>query len=179
MLLIEMYDSALIPIINAKRRMINVIIETPKGRRNKFKYRPDLGTFELGKVLPAGAAFPFDFGFVPRTRAEDGDPLDAMVLMDEPAFPGCVVKGRLIGIIEAEQTKKSGKVIRNDRLLVVAEAARDYGQLQRAKDLDPLLLQEFEYFFASYHAMNGGCFKVLGVGGPKRAFNSVKAAMQE
>jgi inorganic pyrophosphatase len=173
-----MYDSALLPIINAKHRLITVVIETPKGCRNKFKYRPDAGTFELGKVLPAGATFPFDFGFVPRTLAEDGDPLDAMVLMDEPAFPGCIVTARLIGVIEAEQTKKHGVTVRNDRLLAVADAARDYGQLRKAKDLDPVLVQEYEHFFISYHAIKGRQFQVLDVRGPRRAFKDLTAAIQ-
>jgi inorganic pyrophosphatase len=101
-----------------------------------------------------------------------------MVLMDEPAFPGCIVKTRLIGIIEAEQTKKTGAIVRNDRLIVVAEAARDYAGLKTVKDLDPLLLQEFEHFFASYHALKGGRFKVLGVRGPKRAFQKVRDALK-
>ncbi|HEX8201166.1 MAG TPA: inorganic diphosphatase, partial [Isosphaeraceae bacterium] len=83
---------------------LNVIIETPKGSRNKFDFDEELGLFKLGGVLPAGAVFPYDFGFVPATRGGDGDPLDVLVLMDEPAFVGCLVPARLIGVIEAEQT---------------------------------------------------------------------------
>jgi inorganic pyrophosphatase len=82
-----------------------VVIETPKGSPNKFAFEPRFGTFVLKGVLPAGAVFPFDFGFVPSTRAEDGDPVDVLVLMDAPAFPGCVVPSRLVGVIEAEQTE--------------------------------------------------------------------------
>src|SRR5579871_5314832 len=81
---------------------LNVIIETPKGSRNKFDFNHRQGLFELGKVLPTGMAFPYDFGFVPGTRAPDGDPLDVLVLMDEPAFSGCKVLCRLIGVIEEE-----------------------------------------------------------------------------
>src|SRR3954469_6625001 len=84
---------------------LNVIIETPKGSRNKFDFDEELGLFKLGGVLPAGAVFPFDFGFVPATRGGDGDPLDVLVLMDEPAFVGCLVAARLIGVIEAEQAE--------------------------------------------------------------------------
>ena len=74
---------------------VNVVIETPQGSRNKFNYDEELGLFKLGGVLPAGAVFPFDFGFVPETTGGDGDPLDVLVLMDEPAFPGCLVsRGR-------------------------------------------------------------------------------------
>jgi inorganic pyrophosphatase len=96
-----------------------VVIETPKGSPNKLTFEPRYGTFVLKGVLPVGAVFPFDIGFVPSTRAEDGDPLDILVLMDAPVFPGCIVPSRLVGVIEAEQTE-DGKTERNDRLLAVA-----------------------------------------------------------
>src|SRR5436853_4263726 len=91
-----------------KNQIVNAVIETPKANRNKFKYDPKLGIYELSSVLPRGMSFPFDFGFVPSTEAADGDPLDIMLLMDEPAFPGCLVKCRLIGVITALQ-KEDGK----------------------------------------------------------------------
>ncbi|GAC1446370.1 MAG: hypothetical protein NVSMB56_04410 [Pyrinomonadaceae bacterium] len=78
---------------------LHTIIETPKNCRNKYTYNAELNLFDLRKVLPAGAVFPFDFGFVPSTLGEDGDPLDVLVLMDEPAFPGCLVKARHSRII--------------------------------------------------------------------------------
>src|SRR5438477_8746833 len=104
---------------------LNVIIETPKGSRNKFNFNSQLGLFELGKVLPKGMSFPYDFGFVPSTEGDDGDPLDVLVLMDEPAFPGCKVVCRLIGVIEAVQSKKDGEWIRNDRLIALAEVSQN------------------------------------------------------
>src|SRR5881392_3831889 len=88
---------------------LRIVIETPKGSRNKFNYDPDSDTFELAKVLPEGMNFPFDFGFVPSTRAADGDPLDVLVLMDEPTFPGCMLDCGLIGVMEAEQ-EEEGKM---------------------------------------------------------------------
>jgi inorganic pyrophosphatase len=87
---------------------IVVIIETPKGSRNKYAYEPDERIFTLKKVLPAGMASPYDFGFVPSTLGGDGDPLDVLVLMDEPAFPGCKLTARVIGIIEGEQGRRPG-----------------------------------------------------------------------
>ncbi|HYY41561.1 MAG TPA: inorganic diphosphatase, partial [Pyrinomonadaceae bacterium] len=91
---------------------VHVIIETPQGSRNKFNYDEQLDLFKLGGVLPLGAVFPFDFGFVPATLGGDGDPLDVLVLMDEAAFTGCLVLTRLIGVIEAEQTEE-GETERN------------------------------------------------------------------
>ncbi len=76
----------------ADQDLLRVVIETPKGSRNKFAFNTEARVFELKKVLPAGMAFPYDFGFVPSTKADDGDPVDVLVLMDEPAFPGCVLK---------------------------------------------------------------------------------------
>src|SRR5215213_9695961 len=105
---------------------LHVIIETPKGSRNKFNYDEGLGVFRLGGVLPAGAVFPFDFGFVPSTLGGDGDPLDVLLLMDEPAFPGCLVEARLLGVVEAEQTERGGERTRNDRLVAVAAKARNH-----------------------------------------------------
>ncbi len=83
-----------------------MVVETPKGSRNKYAFDPHNRVFELRKVLPAGMAFPYDFGFLPSTKGGDGDPLLVLVLMDEPAFPGCVLKCRVIGVIEAEQGNK-------------------------------------------------------------------------
>src|ERR1700686_4933171 len=84
--------------------VVNAVIETPGGSRNKFKYDEELGCYALAGVLPEGMVFPHAFGFVPSTRAADGDPEDILILMDEPTFTGCVVPCRLIGVMEAEQT---------------------------------------------------------------------------
>jgi inorganic pyrophosphatase len=140
---------------------LNVISETPKGSRNKFKYNEELGIFELGSVLPSGAMFPFDFGFVPGTMGEDGDPLDVLVLMDEPAFPGCLVHSRLIGVIEAEQTEK-GETTRNDRLVAVASNSRNHKEVTSIHQLSDNLVEEIQHFFKSYNEMKGKEFKPLG-----------------
>src|SRR5262249_11212882 len=100
--------------------LVNVVIEAPRGSRNKYKYDERHGLFRLSKVLPLGACFPYDFGFIPSTRAEDGDPVDVLVLTEEPAFAGCVLPVRLLGVIEAEQTE-GGKTVRNDRLVGAVE----------------------------------------------------------
>ncbi|MFN8470923.1 MAG: inorganic diphosphatase [Anaerolineae bacterium] len=108
---------------------LTVIIETPKGSRNKYKYDEKKRLFTLSKVLPAGASFPFGFGFVPSTRGQDGDPLDVLVLMDSPAFAGCLLECRLIGVIEAEQSE-DGKKERNDRLIAVAAQSREHKDIE-------------------------------------------------
>jgi inorganic pyrophosphatase len=147
---------------------LNIIIDTPKGSRNKFSWDEKLRLFELSGMLPAGAVFPYDFGFIPDTRGGDGDPLDVLVLMDEPAFTGCLVRSRLLGVIEAEQTEK-GKTERNDRLIAVASKSRTNSDLQSITDLNPKLLEEIEHFFISYNEVKGKKFKPLGRYGPERA----------
>src|SRR5258707_12353857 len=99
--------SLLGPLDGDKGEIIQVVVETPKGSRKKYAFDVDQKVFALKKVLPAGMAFPYDFGFIPSTRAEDGDPVDVLVLMDEPAFAGCVLACRPVGVIEGEQ--KEGK----------------------------------------------------------------------
>jgi inorganic pyrophosphatase len=149
--------------------VLHIIIETPQGSRNKFDYDERLGLFKLGGVLPAGAVFPFDFGFVPSTTGGDGDPLDVLVLMDEAAFAGCLVEARLLGVIEAEQTEEDGETTRNDRLIAVAENARNHKEVRSLGQLNENLLDEIEHFFVSYNEMKGKKFKPLGRFGPKRA----------
>jgi inorganic pyrophosphatase len=110
------------------KQLLRVVIETPKGSRNKFAFDPDDHIVELKKVLPSGMTFPYDFGFVPSTKADDGDPIDVSVLMDEPAFPGCVLSCRPIGVIEGEQHDKqrSGMIesSRWNRMPAVGQTSR-------------------------------------------------------
>ena len=147
---------------------ITVIIETPKGSRNKFRFDEKTKRFTLAKVLPQGMVFPYDFGFVPDTRAEDGDPIDVLLLMDEPAFPGCVVECRLVGVIEGEQTE-DGDTHRNDRLLAVAQQNHNYSDLRSIADMNQSLVKEIGQFFTNYHQLQGRKFKVIGNQGPQEA----------
>src|SRR5207253_4048296 len=117
--------------------------------------------FTLKKVLPAGMAFPYDFGFVPSTRAGDGDPIDVLVLMDEPAFPGCLVECRLIGVIEAEKIE-DGEHERNDRLIAVEGNTHSYSTTRTIKDLGSDFLKQLEAFFVNYHQREEHEFRILG-----------------
>jgi inorganic pyrophosphatase len=152
-----------------------VIIETPAGSRNKFAYDPDDRIFALKKVLPAGMVFPYDFGFLPRTEAPDGDPIDVLLLMDEPAFPGIAVRARLIGVMEGEQLDGKKKV-RNDRLLAVAEANHRYANVKKLSDLPREWLRQLEVFFVNYHNLEGKKYHLLGCKGPDVARRLIKQA---
>jgi inorganic pyrophosphatase len=122
--------------------------------------------------------FPFDFGFIPSALGEDGDPLDIMVLMDEPTHVGCLVDVRLVGVIEADQTE-DGKTETNDRLLGVAVHSYDNQDIEEIEDVNRSLLEQVEEFFVSYNKQRGKKVKVKSRSGPKKAVKSLKAGMQK
>jgi inorganic pyrophosphatase len=159
--------------LNRKKGECCAIIETPKNRRNKFDYDPESNLFKLGGLLPEGMMFPFDFGFIPSTLGGDGDPLDVMVLMDEPAHVGCLVDVRIIGVIEAKQIE-DGETERNDRLLAVAIHSYQHEDVSTIADLSSAILDQLEQFFVSYNKLRGKKFKLENQGGPKRAMEVIK-----
>src|SRR6201996_607077 len=163
--------------LDKKEMLVQVIIETPANSRNKFAYDPDQGIFALKKVLPAGMVLPYDFGFLPQTLAPDGDPIDVLLLMDEPAFPGCAVRARLVGVIEGEQLDGKKK-IRNDRLIAVAEANHQYANVRKLKDLPDKWVKELQDFFVNYHSLEGKKYRLLGVKGAEAAMKLIHKAQQ-
>ncbi|MCW3120884.1 MAG: inorganic diphosphatase [Flavipsychrobacter sp.] len=159
-----------------KKGLLNVIIETPKGAQQKFTYEPELGLFKLKKSLPMGTVFPFDFGFIPNTSGEDGDPLDVLVIMDEPAYPGCFVECRLLGVLKAKQTEKRKKAVRNDRFIAVAECSILYGSIQDIKDLNKNMVAEIENFFIDYNKHEGKVFMPVTWTSAKKAVKMIRKA---
>ena len=157
--------------------IIQVVIETPKGSRNKYALDIKQKVFELTKVLPAGMVFPYDFGFIPSTLAEDGDPTDVLVLMDEPAFPGCLLKCRIIGVIEGEQGKKN-KAERNDRIVAIEQMNHSYAHVKHVDDLGKKFVRELEQFFVHYHELTGKEYRILDVKGPKEARRRIRDGMR-
>lgn len=155
--------------------VLQVVVETPKGSRNKFAFDPEQKIFTLKRILPEGMSFPYDFGFLPQTIAPDGDPLDVLLLMDEPAYPGVVVHSRLIGVIEGEQIEGKKKN-RNDRLLAVAEASHRYQDIHRQTDLPRSFMKELEEFFVNDHRLQGREYKLLGCKGTDEAERLIKQA---
>lgn len=164
-----------IPQLDDKGRL-RAVLETPQGCRNKLKYEASIRTFSVSASLPAGTEFPFDFGFIPRTRGADGDPIDVLVLMDAPAHPGAVVPIRILGVIEAEQSDSGGAPYRNDRLVAVAEGSTERGRLRRLTDLDEQLLTQVEGFFELYDRLTGKTFKPLRRRGRPTAMKLLRKA---
>jgi len=150
-------------------RTVEVVVETPKGSHNKFKYDAGREAFRLSHVLPMGMTFPFDFGFLPDTTSGDGDPLDVLILMDAPCPTGCLVDVRLVGVLEVEQREETGAVVRNDRLIGVAETSASHSATQELTDLAPAILTEIEAFFEQYNRLDGKQFRVVHRRGSRAA----------
>ena len=157
------------PPFDPKTGSLNAIIETPQKSRNKYKWDMEKELYTLSNVLPSGTFFPYDFGFIPSTKGEDGDPLDVLLIMDEPVFSGCLVPARLVGVIEAEEDGT-----RNDRLIAVAEECPSYKNLTSLCDMPEEQLHQICEFFVNYHQTQGKKFKILDTHGPKRAHRIVE-----
>jgi inorganic pyrophosphatase len=168
----------LTPFDGDNKQAVQVVIETPKGSRNKYAFDPEQRVFKLKRVLPAGMTFPYDFGFVPSTKAEDGDPVDVLVLMDEPAFPGCLLECRLIGVIEGEQ-EEDGKKERNDRIVAIEQSNHSFADISQINDLGKQFLREIQMFFVNYHELQGKKFRVLGIRGPSQARKCIQKGLQK
>lgn len=155
---------------------LHVIIETPKGSRVKFSYSQETGFFTLSKPLPEGMVFPFNFGFIPNTMAEDGDALDILVLNDEPFTQGCLLKVKPLAIIEAMQTE-DGEEFRNDRLIGQAigkETPPGFHFLTVEKET----VSQIDFFFTAYNKLYGKKFKVIATHGPEEALKIVKRGIK-
>ena len=158
-----------------KSGLIRVVIDTPAGSRNKYKFDEELGVFKLSRILPVGMSFPFDFGSVPGTRAEDGDALDVLVLSEAPLVVGSLVHVRLIGVIRATQTERH-RTIRNDRLVGSIETPVNKAAFRELRDVSSRTVLEIEHFFRSYNEAQGRRFKITSRGGAKAAERTLIAA---
>ena len=174
-----MHDLARLPHeLDRKAGTCRAVIETPKGRRTKFDYDRDLRAFVVKSLLPEGLSFPLDFGFIPSTLADDGDPLDVMVLIDEPAFVGAVMDVRLIGAVEAQESEH-GRVERNDRILAVALCSHAYADIKSPDDLPKTFIQDLTEFWTNKDRLEGKRFKVLAVSDALAAADLVPKASSQ
>src|SRR5688572_29237490 len=162
------------PTFSKKKNSIYAVIETPKGSRNKYDYNSERDCFELKKILPSGTSFPLDFGFIPNTVGEDGDPVDVLIISDFPFFPGCVVECRVIGVFAVKQKEKKKKAVRNDRILAVASESLNYLHIKNIQDVNESLLDEVVRCFKYYNEMAGKKFTLLQKGNGSMAVNIIK-----
>lgn len=140
-----------------KPGLINVLIEIPAGSKNKYEFDKDLQAFALDRVLYSSVQYPYDYGFVPNTLADDGDPLDGMVLMDQPTFPGCVIAARPIGMLEMIDGGD-----RDEKILCVPDKDPRYAQVQSLEDIAEHRLDEISEFFKSYKNLEKKVTEILG-----------------
>ncbi|MGD1858248.1 MAG: inorganic diphosphatase [Leptolyngbyaceae cyanobacterium] len=140
-----------------KPGLINVLIEIAGGSKNKYEFDKDLNAFALDRVLFSSVQYPYDYGFVPNTLADDGDPLDGMVLMDEPTFPGCVIAARPIGMLEMIDGGD-----RDEKILCVPDKDPRYVGVKTLDDVAPHRLDEIAEFFRSYKNLEKKVTEILG-----------------
>ena len=154
---------------------VHAVVETPRGSRAKFSYDPKLEAFTLSKSLITGLTYPNDWGFVPSTKAADGDPIDIMVIHDAATFPGMVLTCRLIGILQIEQ-KSKGNAERNDRLFAVPRRSHMEQALRHVRDISLPIQQELEKFFIATDELESKKLKIIGWKGPKAALQAIRDA---
>ncbi len=147
----------------------HVVVETPRGAPCKLKLDPELGTLVLKRPLPLGFAWPYDFGFVPSTKAPDGDPVDALVLWDVSSPAGLVVPCRAAGVLQLDQAEDDGRRVRNDRIVAVPLAFERGEDVRTVDDLPERVKQELVHFSTSSVYFEGKDLRVLGWGGPGAA----------
>lgn len=160
-------------------KMLTVIIETPKGKGQKYDFDPVSGYFKLNKVMPAGLVFPFDFGFIPGTTGGDGDPLDVLVISELETFTGCAVDCRIIGAIKATQKEPKSDSVRNDRFIAIPDVSFQYANIKKISDLPNGIMDQLENFFTTYNQQAGKSFKALERVGPKQAMDIIEQAKNE
>ncbi|MBC7517264.1 MAG: inorganic diphosphatase [Alkalinema sp. FL-bin-369] len=151
-----MVDLSRIP-AQPKPGLLNVLIEIAAGSKNKYEFDKDLNAFALDRVLSSSVMYPYDYGFIPNTLADDGDPLDGMVIMDEPTFPGCVIAARPIGMMEMIDGGD-----RDEKILCVPDKDPRYAHVKSLKDIPQHRLDEIVEFFKTYKNLEKKSVEVLG-----------------
>jgi inorganic pyrophosphatase len=149
-------DLSLIP-AQPKPGVLNVIIEIPAGSKNKYEFDKDLNAFALDRVLYASVQYPYDYGFIPNTLAEDGDAMDGMVIMDQPTFPGCVIAARPIGMLIMIDGGD-----RDEKLLCVPVKDPRYANVKSLDDIAPHRLEEIAEFFRTYKNLEKKVTEIQG-----------------
>ncbi len=157
----------------ADKKHIYTVVETPRGSRCKLEYDSSLRAFTLAKPLLAGLTYPYDWGFIPSTKAEDGDPLDVLMIHDAATYPGLVLRCIPIGVLEILQTSRDGKE-RNDRVFAVPDRSPFEGELQDVRRLPARAVDELEKFFQATDALEDKKLEFLGWRGPAHAIKSIK-----
>jgi inorganic pyrophosphatase len=157
----------------AGKEHVYAVVETPRGSRAKLEFDPKLRVFTLAKPLLVGLTYPYDWGFIPSTEAEDGDPLDVLIIHDAATYPGLVLRCKPIGVLEVVQIQK-GKKERNDRVFVIPDRSPFEDHLQDIRRLPARAIKELERFFEATDSLERKKPKFLGRHGPAKATEMIK-----
>jgi inorganic pyrophosphatase len=149
-------DLTLIP-AQPKPGILNVLVEIAAGSKNKYEFDKDMNAMALDRVLSSSVQYPYEYGFIPNTLADDGDPLDGMVMMDEPTFPGCVIAARPIGMLEMIDGGD-----RDEKILCVPDKDPRYANVKSLKDVPQHRLDEIAEFFRTYKNLEKKVTEILG-----------------
>ena len=152
--------------------VVNMIVEIPKGRRNKFELDKETGLIKLDRYLYSSSVYPGDYGFIPQTLAEDGDPLDILVMVNEPTFSGCLIEARVVGMFRMRD-----KGADDFKVLGVPNADPLFGHVKKLEDVPPHFLREVEHFFGTYKQLEGAHTESLGWTGAEEATHEVRASV--
>lgn len=152
---------------------IKVIVEIPKGSRNKYEYDEQLKAIKFDRMLFSSVHYPTDYGFIPETLADDGDPLDALVLLAEPTFPGCLIETKPIAVFKMRDEKGM-----DEKILSVPLADPLWNHLNNIEDAPPHLLNEIEHFFQIYKDLENKKTTTLGWGGREEAISVIKKSKE-
>jgi len=153
-----------------KPGLVNILIEIPGGSKNKYEFDKDLNAFALDRVLYSSVQYPYDYGFIPNTLADDGDPLDGIVIMDQPTFPGCVITARPIGMLEMIDDGD-----RDEKLLCIPDKDPRFKEVSSLKQIASHRLDEISEFFATYKRLEKKETEILGW----KDVDSVNALVEE
>lgn len=152
---------------------VYAVIEIPRGSRNKYEYDKEKEAFILDRVLYSPVHYPAEYGIIPKTLWDDGDPMDILVLMDQPTFPGCIIETRPVGVMKMIDTGEN-----DDKILGVPVDDPRFKDVFDIEDLPEHLLDEIQHFFAEYKKLQGKKTEVLGWEGKEEAFDAIKRSIK-
>jgi inorganic pyrophosphatase len=153
--------------------VVYAVVEIPKGSRNKYEYDKDKEAFALDRVLYSPFHYPAEYGIIPQTLWDDGDPMDILVIMDEATFPGCVIESRPIGVMRMIDAGDS-----DDKILAVPVNDPHFSEIKDIQDISQAFLNEVVHFFTEYKKLEGKTTEVLGWEGASEAFEAIKHSME-
>ena len=146
-----------LPLGSEAPELVNAVIEIPAGGVNKYEYDKKLGIFRLDRPLYSPVHYPGDYGFIPSTLAEDGDPLDILILVAQPTFTGCLIQARPLGLLEMLD-----QGVKDEKVFAVASCNPRFEEVHNYTDVNAHVLREIEHFFSIYKDLEGKRVKLSG-----------------